>query len=335
MMAMVLLQYLDDWLLKNPDRHCLAQQRDTLLEITQRVGWIPNMEKSILIPTQRIVHIGIEYHLDRGLIFPPIKRIEKIEQSISILFKTRVTTPKYWISLLGLLNSAVDAIPLGRLHLRPLHFHLFAHWDMRLRNMKALIPIQPDLIHHHLKWWMNRSHTRAGKLLDLPDPQTHLFTDASNQGWGAHTENCQVLGTWTPEETTLHINHLELLAILYAMRDLITTLKGKSVLLMSDNATAICYLRKEGGTRSIPLYIVAKDILLLAHKSQITLRVKHIPGERNALADLLSRKNSIVHTEWTLLQSVVDLVFQFWEKPSVDLFATRLNNRLPIWVSPM
>ena len=64
------------------------------------------------------------------------------------------------------------------------------------------------------------------------------------------------------------------------------------------------------------------------------LQVKHIPAERNALADLL-KKNKVVHTEWTLLQSVADALFLAWGKPNVDLFATRLNNRLPMWISPM
>ena len=69
--------------------------------------------------------------------------------------------------------------------------------------------------------------------------------------------------------------------------------------------------------------------------AQITLWAKHIPDERNALSDLLSRMNKVVHTEWTLHQSVVDSLFITWDKPHVDLFATRMNNRLPVFVSPM
>ena len=88
MLAMFLLQYFDDWLLKDPDRQSLMLQRDTLLEITQRVGWIPNLDKSILEPTQRLVHIGTEYHLDTGMMYPPMTRIEKIERKISTLFST-------------------------------------------------------------------------------------------------------------------------------------------------------------------------------------------------------------------------------------------------------
>ena len=121
----------------------------------------------------------------------------------------------------------------------------------------------------------------------------------------------------------------------YALLAFQTSLQKKSVLLMLDNATVVAYLHNQGGTKSIPLYCVSKEILLLAHCLYMVLQVKHIPGERNALADLLSRKGKVIHTEWTLKQSVVDAIFGAWGKPNLDLFATRLNNRLPVWVSPM
>jgi hypothetical protein len=171
--------------------------------------------------------------------------------------------------------------------------------------------------------------------LDLPDPQTHLFTDASTTGWGAHLETVYTMGTWTVPEAKCHINLLELLAVKYALLAFQTSLQKKSVLLMLDNATVVAYLHNQGGTKSIPLYRVSKEILLFAHRLHMVLQVKHIPGERNALADLLSRKDKVIHTEWTLKQSVVDAIFGAWGKPNLDLFATRLNNRLPVWVSPM
>jgi hypothetical protein len=143
------------------------------------------------------------------------------------------------------------------------------------------------------------------------------------------------MGTWTVPEAKCHINLLELLAVKYALLAFQTSLQKKSVLLMLDNATVVAYLHNQGGTKSIPLYRVSKEILLFAHRLHMVLQVKHIPGERNALADLLSRKDKVIHTEWTLKQSVVDAIFGAWGKPNLDLFATRLNNRLPVWVSPM
>ena len=335
MHAVGLLQYLDDWLLRSPNRTLLAQQTSWLVDIIRRVGFLLNVEKSQLVPTQRLIHIGVEYHLDLGLMFPPMDRFHRFEGRISVLLNLRVSTAFFWLSLLGLLSSVTDVIPLGRLHLRPLQFYMLAHWAPASKNLKALIPVKHDLLDHHLRWWLDRKCTRAGMLLDIPDAQANLFTDASESGWGAHLDALQVSGQWSTRETLLHINHLEMLAVRNALLAFKEQLTGMTVQLMSDNASVVSYLRKQGGTVSVPLYLLAREVLLLARDAQITLRAKHIPGERNALADLLSRMNKVVHTEWTLHQSVVDSLFITWDKPNVDLFATRMNNRLPVFVSPM
>ena len=124
-----------------------------------------------------------------------------------------VTTAYFWLSLLGLLSLATDAIPLGRLHLRPLQIYLLAHWAPSLKDLKALIAVKHDLLDHHLKWWLDRECTRARMPLDIPETQAHLFTDASESGWGAHLANLQVSGVWSPREAMLHINQLERLAV--------------------------------------------------------------------------------------------------------------------------
>ena len=227
-----------------------------------------------------------------------------------------------WHSLLGIMSSATDAIPLGRLHLRPLEFYLLAHWKPASRILSSLIPVKHDLIDHHLRWWLDRECTRAGMILDVPEAQVTLFTDASGSGWGAHVNQFQASGVWSPREAILHINALEMLAVRNSLTAFRTQLAGLTVQLMSDNATVVSYLSKQGGTVSMNLYSLAREVLLLARDLHIFLLVKHIPGDRNALADLLSRKDKVVHTEWTLVQSVVDTIFNIWDKPNVDLFAT-------------
>ena len=184
MQAVCLLPYLDDWILRSTDRSLLAQQTNWLLSVMRRVGLVLNVPKSHLVPTQRLTHIGVEYHLDEGLMFPPRERVLKIESKVSLLLSVRAVTAYFWLSLLGLMSSAMDAIPLGRLHLRPLQFYLLAHWAPASRNLAPLIPVKHNLLDHHLRWWLDRECTRAGMLLDIPGARAQLFTDASESGWG-------------------------------------------------------------------------------------------------------------------------------------------------------
>ena len=53
------------------------------------------------------------------------------------------------------------------------------------------------------------------------------------------------------------------------------------------------------------------------------------------MADLLSRPDKVIPTEWTLNQSSLFPLWKRWGKPHIDLFATKFNKRLPIYVSPV
>ena len=106
------------------------------------------------------------------------------------------------------------------------------------------------------------------------------------------------------------------------------------VLLSTDNTTVAAYLNKEGGARSRTLSFMATNLLDWCMKRHVSLTARFVPGKLKVLADCLSRKGQIVHTEWTLHKGTLSQIFQFWETPHLDLFATRLNNRLPVFVSP-
>ena len=53
------------------------------------------------------------------------------------------------------------------------------------------------------------------------------------------------------------------------------------------------------------------------------------------MADLLSRSNQVQSTEWSLHPQVFKQIFQKWFTSHVDLFATHLNHKLPLYVSPI
>ena len=70
-------------------------------------------------------------------------------------------------------------------------------------------------------------------------------------------------------------------------------------------------------------------------RQQVTLRARHIPGRLNVIADKLSRLGQTIQTEWSLHREVFQAVCSRWHQPQVDLFATRFNNKLPQFVSPV
>ena len=66
MQSIRLAVYLDDWLALNAKKRFLLKNREIILSLFSRLGFLVNKEKSNLIPTQDIVYIGGRFCLDKG-----------------------------------------------------------------------------------------------------------------------------------------------------------------------------------------------------------------------------------------------------------------------------
>ena len=161
----------------------------------------------------------------------------------------------------------------------------------------------------------------------LPTPQ--------NEGWGAHLDQNSTKGLWSDWEKRLHINVLELKAVSLALRDFKDQCQNQTVLVATDNSTVVAYINKQGGTHSAEMCALLWKIMTWCHHYHITLKARHIPGCLNVMADLLSRSNQVQSTEWSLHPQVFKQICQKWFTPHVDLFATHLNHKLPLYVSPV
>ena len=103
-----------------------------------------------------------------------------------------------------------------------------------------------------------------------------IFTDASNEDWGAHLEQVSTNGLCSGKEKRLHINVLELKAVSLVLKGSRTSVKTKSV---------ICY------------------------------------GQLNS-------------SSLDVCSPVEYQIYQKWFTPHLDLFATRLNHKVPMYISP-
>ena len=326
-------QYLDDWLIRSQSQE--ESQRDTqaVVDLTQSLGWIINQEKSELKPTQVFSFVGYEYHLDSALVRPTHERWLKLQDLILRLKSKRVLTARCLMSLIGLLASTEKMVPEGRLHMRPFQFHLKEHWRYP-QSLDNLLPWTEAIV-AHLDWWQNPSNVMKGAGLHPKDHSIQLFTDASNEGWGAHLDQNSTKGLWSEREKRLHINVLELKAVSLALRDFKDQCQHQTVLVATDNSTVVAYINKQRGTHSAEMCALLWKIMTWCHHYHITLKARHIPGCLNVMADLLSRSNQVQSTEWSLHPQVFKQICRKWFTPHVDLFATHLNHKLPLYVSPI
>ena len=136
-------------------------------------------------------------------------------------------------------------------------------------------------------------------------------------------------------ESRLHINILELKAVFLALKSFENQLLNQNLLISTDNSSVVAYLNKQGGTHSQEMCALIWRIMAWTNARGIQIRAKHIPGNLNVLADSLSRKDKVIQTEWALNHRVFNQICHCWHQPMVDLFATKLNHKLPMYVSPV
>ena len=326
-------QYLDDWLIRAPTKESCHQGTQSLLALCQELGWMVNMQKSELEPQQVFDFVGYQYDLLNGVVRPTQNRWEALQQKITVLLQNRSCRVRTFMSLIGLLTATEKQVTLGRLHMRPIQWHLKKHWRVP-ESLEKDIPI-PRSLHQYLQWWTQEENVLKGQPLHPLRHAVQIFTDASKEGWGAHLGDFTASGTWSVPESKLHINFLELKAVLLALKRFQHLVQGKVVLIATDNTTVVAYINKEGGMRSGSLCALLWRLLCWCSLNQIVLKARHIPGRLNVIADKLSRQRQVIQTEWSLHQETFDLLCQTWHYPRVDMFATRYNCKLVQFVSPI
>ena len=135
----------------------------------------------------------------------------------------------------------------------------------------------------------SRNSSISFSYLRNPNPHVsggfHDFTDASTQGWGAHMGDSQIWGFWTLTDRKLHINCLELKAVVCALQHWAPMLQGHQVMIATDNSTVVSYINKQGGTHSPTLLLLTVELLLWFEAQNTIVRARHIPGCLNVIAD--------------------------------------------------
>ena len=81
-----------------------------------------------------------------------------------------------------------------------------------------MIPI-PRSLQPHLQWWVREDNVLTGQPLHPIKHALQIFTEASKEGGGAHFNKHTARGTWSLLESKLHINYLELKAVLLALKE--------------------------------------------------------------------------------------------------------------------
>ena len=254
------------------------------------MGFVPNWDKSELVPSQRFSFLGARFCLDKGLIGPSLDRLTKLQSLIQKMLLARAASARKIHSLLGQMESMAGLLPDGRAHKRLLQWHIKDCWSQADQPWDFHISLGP-WFSQAISKWLNRDFLFSMVPLCRPPPDLFLFTDASLVGCGAHMGDLSASGQWSVHWQDQHINVLELRAVMLALKSFHQVIPHCHVLLSIDNTTVTAYLNKEGGP-SQTLSFMATNLLDWCMKRLFNGKVCTWEAERPGRLPLQERADS-------------------------------------------
>lgn len=323
--------YIDDMIIIGSSAQETKHNTDSLVSLLMSLGFRINWEKSKFVPTQEIRHLGLIIDSMRMITSIPEDRVTKlIGLCHSVLAKNRVTI-RLVASLIGTMVSCFPGTEWGQLHYRRLEGAKIQALKNSQGNFDATFVLS-QRAKDDISWWLAPSNLVPRYFGYLSTSMDQIITsDSSKEGWGAASGNTRTGGRWSTEESSCHINLLELKAAFFAVQAL--ALPNSSVHLHVDNTTAMWYIQNKGGKVG-PLDDLTFQLWTFCFQNKIKVYVSYIAGIKNLEADFMSRRfdDSL---EWSLNPVLFTKAVSFFDirKPDVDLFATRLNKKASVYFS--
>lgn len=322
--------YLDDILcIGNNFSECNSNVRETL-HLLECLGFTINYNKSNLQPQKTCKFLGFLFNTEHLILSLPIDKRNNIAQLVSKFSRLPRCTIREFSQLIGVLVAACPAVKYGWLYTKILERQKYLFLLNHDNSYEAKVYL-PDSILEDLSWWSQNIYTTSCPMRTLGYEKV-IYTDASLTGWGAYCEGKRANGYWKEEERNLHINFLELMAVLFGLKSFAQYNNNCAILLRIDNTTAISYVNRQGGIQYPHLNNVARQIWQWCEKRNIWLFASYINSCDNKEADEESRRMN-PDIEWELSASAYNKILKFFGYPDIDLFASRTNAKCRCYIS--
>jgi hypothetical protein len=319
-----LVFYIDDTLIYADNPGAVREAIHNTLQVVQGAGFMINVRKSVLEPTQVIDYLGFTIHSPTLTLTIPPEKVQDLLTDGKVFLDTDSCSVRNFSRLVGRFAATDPGNSRAKVHIKAL----------QVAKFRALCKVRGDYegnmyvtatIRYWIREWLHHLPV-AERVYAERLPQATVYTDASGTGWGAYLKdtNTDYGEEWCEEYADLHINIQELLAVLQALVHYRKFLKRKHVHFFIDNTTALACLRKGGSTQSPSCNEVTEEIFRKTWELEITFQLTYVPTAENGEADKASRAFT-TSGEWSLSRTACNKIFNRFPRPEIDLFASPLN----------
>ena len=297
--------------------------------LLKSLGFIINTEKSSLSPSQRMPHLGYIWDTVSFSLSVPKEKVLVLKQKCTLALSKPVSL-RFLQEIIGTIEAFRTAFPYAALHYRGLQKQVALNKRLKFSWDKKVSP--STLARKDLNWWISCPNDLPPKPLTPFSPEIIITTDSSSRGWGAFTSlEEEVYGPWSETESSAHNNILETRAVLFSFQSLFKNIKNKSILIRSDNSNTVSYINNQGGRSSVINKIIFKLYEFCIFRN-IRFEASFLAGKKNDRADALSRRprDHVLSLNPDFFNFLCKYLNIF---PTIDLFASRLNNKVPKFFS--
>ena len=251
---------------------------------------VPLAHDKTIEPTTKLTFLGLEINTVSQSVAIPQDKLPVINGKIATALRSEKITLKNLQSLIGSLSFVCRAVPPGRAFLRRL-----IDLSKGVKKPWHLIRLSKGA-KDDLHMWQVFLHNFNGSTI-IPDQfwllneDLQLFTDASSTiGFGGYFQGQWFNGVW-PLQTkvsTPSIAWLEFFPVVVALTLWGQQLKGKRILIRSDNAAVVSIVNTQS-SKCPRIMNLVRFFVLKCLNNNVSFRARHIPGVKNDIADALSR----------------------------------------------
>ncbi len=287
-----LVHLLDDFLNITPNHFPPAIHLAKVQKVSSKLG-VPLSPEKTSGPTTSLEFLGINLDSVKFQASLPKDKIDRIIAMSSNLLEAPQCSKRDLLSLLGHLNYAMRIIPQGR----PFISHLLS-LASSVPELDSIICLTPSCL-ADLKLWIMFLKQWNGLSFFYDDIQSRssdlpLFTDAApSVGFGGYYKSHWFASTWPPELSML--NQHAASSALFELYPIVTAAflwghewSSKNIEFHCDNLTTVHCINK-GSSNSPEIMPLLRRLTWLSACKQFTFKAVHIPGNKNQIADALSR----------------------------------------------
>ena len=284
------LHYLDDFLTAGAANS--SQCRDNLDLIIAICEWlgIPLKREKIDGPTTVLTLLGIELDTSCSELRLPA---EKIFQLLDILESWKVKRhcqKRELLSLIGRLSHACKVVVAGRIFLRRM-----IETAKTARRLNHWVHLNAEF-RSDLEWWRTfLRHWNGRSMMSIhttaQTPDVTIFTDASGSwgcgaAWGERWLQVQWMDTWVSASLAVK----ELLPVVLAVATWGSQWQHKHLKVFCDNMAVVQIVNAQN-CRDPALLHLLRCLHFFTAMLDIRIRLEHVEGEKNVIADAISRNN--------------------------------------------